>query len=464
MLTEECVVKSWKQWLLCFVTAGFVTFLFYNPENMKLNLYWFSSVLALSLFAFELVSMGGAILTLLMFYVISGISTPDVVFSGWLAPIPWIVLSGMLIGVLMEKSNLAQRIALLILSNVAKTPLRLLIAFFLAGVVISALIPDIITVLILFMTIATSICQSLHLEKGSKEASTIIMGTFFGGAISSAMYLPNNTGIIGLLMVKDMGVEFSWIGFWIENATYCIVHIIIGIALLYFFGNKALYPHIQKCVLEAKSELDKLGKMSSLEKRALVLSLLALAGFVFEPLHHLPGYYLFAFIVFLGFTPLFNVFECSDIEKVNFSILFFIVGCMAIGFVAGTLGIPAWLSSKIVPVLQSIENSALANLFAYFVGVIANFLLTPVAAATSLSVPMAQIAIDLGMTIKPTLYSFLYGLDQFILPYELAPALLMFSTGYVKLRHVIIIMGLRLLLVTIGILNSSYIVWPMLGI
>ena len=81
MLTEECVVKSWKQWLLCFVTAGFVTFLFYNPENMKLNLYWFSSVLALSLFAFELVSMVVAILTLLMFYVISGISTPDVVFS-----------------------------------------------------------------------------------------------------------------------------------------------------------------------------------------------------------------------------------------------------------------------------------------------------------------------------------------------------------------------------------------------
>ncbi len=68
------------------------------------------------------------------------------------------------------------------------------------------------------------------------------------------------------------------------------------------------------------------------------------------------------------------------------------------------------------------------------------------------------------MTIKPTLYSFLYGLDQFILPYELAPALLMFSTGYIKLRHVIIIMGLRLFLVTIGILISSYIVWPMLGI
>ncbi len=464
MFTEECTIKTWRQWLVCFAIAGFVTFLFYDPENTKLNLYWFSSALALSLFAFELVSMVVAILTLLMFYIISGISTPDVVFSGWLAPIPWMVLSGMLIGILMEKSNLAQRIALLILSKIAKTPLKLLIAFFLAGVIISALIPDIITVLILFMTIATSICQSLNLEKGSKEASTIIMGAFFGGAISSAMYLPNNTGIIGLLMVKDMGVEFSWIGFWIENAAYCIVHIIIGITLLYFFGNKALTPHIRKCISEAKTELEKLGKMSALEKRALVLSLLALAGFVFEPLHHLPGYYLFAFTVFLGFTPLFGTFECSDIEKVNFSILFFIVGCMAIGFVAGTLGIPAWLSSKIVPVLQSIENGALANLFAYFVGVVANFLLTPVAAATSLSVPMAQIAVDLGMTIKPTLYSFLYGLDQFILPYELAPALLMFSTGYIKLRHVIIIMGLRLFLVTIGILISSYIVWPMLGI
>lgn len=460
MLTEECTIKTWKQWIFCLALAGFVTFLFYNPNNMHLNLYWFSSVLALSLFALELVSMVIAILTLLMFYLISGISTPDIVFSGWLAPVPWIILSGMLIGILMEKTNLARRIALIILSKVAKTPLKLLIAFFLSGVIISALIPDIITVLILFMTIATSICQSLNLEKGSKEASTIIMGAFFGGAISSAMYLPNNTGIIGLLMVKEMGVQFSWIGFFLENCLYSIVHITVCIILLYLFGNKALYPHIQKCVTEAKTELEKLGPMNATEKKALVLSVLALAGFVLEPVHHLPGYYLFAFIVFLGFTPIFGVFECSDVEKVNYSILFFIVGCMAIGFVAGTLGIPAWLSSKIVPVLQSIESSCIANLFAYFVGVIANFLLTPVAAATSLSVPMAQIAVDLGMTIKPILYSFLYGLDQFVLPYELAPALIMFSTGYVRLKYLIIIMSIRLILAPIGIILSTYLLWP----
>lgn len=91
MFTEECTIKTWRQWLVCFVIAGFVTFLFYDPENTKLNLYWFSSALALSLFAFELVSMVVAILTLLMFYIsfpefqrlMSSLAVGWHLFHGW---------------------------------------------------------------------------------------------------------------------------------------------------------------------------------------------------------------------------------------------------------------------------------------------------------------------------------------------------------------------------------------------
>lgn len=466
MLSEECTVKNGKYWLFCFALAGLMTYLMYDPSNMKLNLYWFGTILALSVLAFELLSMVVAILMLLMFYLTTGISTPDVVFAGWQAPVPWMCFNGMLIGILMDKTKLANRIALLLLSKIAKTPLKLLISFFIAGIIISSLIPDIITTLIIFMTIATSICKSLNLQEDSKEAATIIMGAFFGGAIACAMYLPNNTGLTGLLMLQKSGlpIEFSWVGFFVENATYNLVHIIIAITLLYIFGNKALKPHIDKCVAEASNQLAELGKMSLAEKKTLILTVLALLGYILEPLHGLPPYFLFGFIVFLGFTPIFSLLECDDISRVNYSILFFIVGCMAIGFVAGTLGIPAWLSGKIVPVLSHIEIPAIANIFAYFTGVVANFLLTPIAAASSLSVPMAQIAIDLGISMKQIVYSFLYGLDQFILPYELAPALIMFSTGYVRLKYVMIIMTIRLFLVPIGIIITSFTTWQFLGL
>lgn len=71
-----------------------------------------------------------------------------------------------------------------------------------------------------------------------------------------------------------------------------------------------------------------------------------------------PGYFAFCSMVLLGFTPIFNLMEASDLKKVQFPILFFIAGCMAIGIVAGTLGIPAWLAGKLVPYLQQIDSNA----------------------------------------------------------------------------------------------------------
>lgn len=65
-------------------------------------------------------------------------------------------------------------------------------------------------------------CQSLNLSVTSRSATTIVLAAFFGATISSAAYLPNNTGIIGLLMVKDMGVPFTWLGFYSENLPYQI--------------------------------------------------------------------------------------------------------------------------------------------------------------------------------------------------------------------------------------------------
>ncbi|MGN1038879.1 MAG: SLC13 family permease [Mailhella sp.] len=427
-------------------------------------MYWFGTIMAISMFATNILPNFATVVLLLMYYIITGVASPELAFVGWTAPIPWLSMCGMLLGVLMDKCNLANRIALLLLTGIGKTPLRLYAAFLLSGLVLGAIIPDIITVIIIFMAIAQGICTSLKLDKNSRASATIILAAFFGAAIPSAMYLPNNTGIIGLLMVKDMGVPFTWLSFAFENAGFQALHALIAFGILHLFGSNELGKYILNCQAVAADELKKLGAMSRDEKKPLLLTIAALIGFISEPWHHIPGYYVFCAIVLLGFTPVFKLLSSEDIEKVQFSILFFIAGCMAIGIIAGSLGIPAWLSEQLMPILRQIENLPLASFFAYWVGVLSNLVLTPVAAATSLSLPMAEIATNLGMPIKPVLYSFLYGLDQFFLPYELAPALIMFATGYVRIRYVFIIMTLRMFLVSLAILATAIFIWPLLTI
>ncbi len=452
------------KWAGCFAITALATFLLHDPAQPKITLYWAGTIMAISMFATTVLPTFATVVLLLMYYIIAGVAKPDLAFVGWTAPIPWLCMCGMLLGVLMEKCKLANRIALLLLTRIGTTPIRLFIAFLLAGYALGAIIPDNITVIIIFMAIAQGMCISLKLDKNSKASATIIMAAFFGAAISASGYLPNNIGIIGLLMVKDMGVPFSWLGFLWENGLYTLMHAAIAYTILYLFGGKELGRHIDSCRAAAAAELAALGKISVEEKKTLVLALLALIAFVAEPIHHIPGYYAFCAVVLLGFTPLFKLMDNSDIEKVQFSILFFIAGCMAIGIIAGNLGIPAWLSAKLMPLLSQIESLPVASLFAYWVGVLSNLVLTPVAAATSLSLPMAEIATDLGFTVKPILYSFLYGLDQFFLPYELAPALIMFATGFVHIRYIFIVMTIRMFLTCAAVFAMSSFVWPLLGI
>lgn len=463
-MTMDLNSGKWHGWLISFSFAVLGTWLLYSPESGAVNLYWFGTILAIGMFAFDLLPNFVTAVGLLLYYIITGVANPEVAFSGWLAPIPWLCMCGMLIGVLMEKTKLANRIALIAISRIGTTPIRMYAAFLLAGYMVSAIIPDVITVDIVFMAIAGGMCRSLNLDPDSKAATTLVLAAFFGAVVSSATYLPNNTGLIGLLMVREMGVPFSWLSFFGENLPYQLLHGLICFSILHVFGSKELGIHIAQCRCHAEGELAALGPVTRDEKKTLFLTLLALLAFTTESLHGIPGYFAFCATVLLGFTPLFNLMDSNDVRNIQFPILFFIAGCMAIGLVAGTLGIPSWLASKLVPYLEQIDNTAGSSLFAYIVGIVANFVLTPVAAATSLSVPMAEIAISLHLDIKPILYSFLYGLDQFILPYELAPALIMFATGYVRVKYLIPLMIARMVLAGIAVVIVATFIWPVMGL
>lgn len=466
MAVTFCEIRNSKcfGWIAGFLIALAMTSIFYDPAAPKANFYWFGTVMAVSMFAFDVLPTFITAVLLLMFYIIMDIASPGAAFVGWTKPVPWLCMCGMMIGAVMDKSNISTRIALLTISRIGKTPIRLYAAFYIAGMALGAIIPDTLTVIIIFMAIASSICRSLELEPMSKPAGTIILGAFIGAQVACASYLPDNVGIVALETVKDIGVSYSWIGYFMENALFQLLHVIVAFTILHFFGSRELAEHINKARLCAEQDLKNLGPVSRSEYKTLALSVLALAAFMTESIHGIPGYYAFCTVVLLGFTPVFKLLDGDDLKKINFPILFFIAGCMAIGIVAVPLGIPDKVVAMLMPVLQTLDNNAVISMAAYWLGFLVNMLLTPVAAATSLSIPMAEIATNLGLSIKPVLYSFLYGLNQFVLPYELGQALVMLATGFVRVRYIIIVMGLRVLLVTPLVGAMAAFIWPAMGI
>ncbi len=465
MAVTFCEMRNSKYfgWIASFLIALAMMSIFYDPAVPKANLYWFGTVMAVCMFAFDVLPTFITAVLLLMFYIIMDIASPGMAFVGWTKPVPWLCMCGMMIGALMDKSKISMRIALFTISRIGRTPVRLYAAFYIAGMVLGAIIPDTLTVIIIFMAIASSICRSLELPPLSKPAGTIILGAFIGAQVACASYLPDNVGIVALETVKDIGVSYSWISYFMENALFQFLHAIVAFTILHFFGSRELAEHISRFRLCAEQDLKDLGPVSRTEYKTLALSVLALAAFMTESIHGIPGYYAFCTVVLLGFTPVFKLLDGDDLKRINFPILFFIAGCMAIGIVAVPLGIPDKVVAMLMPVLQTLDNNAVASMAAYWLGFFVN-MLTPVAAATALSIPVAEVATNLGVSIKPLLYSFLYGLNQFVLPYELGQALVMLATGFVRIRHIIIVMGLRTLLVTPLVGAMAAFIWPAMGI
>ncbi|KAF5046346.1 hypothetical protein DSECCO2_471790 [anaerobic digester metagenome] len=150
-------------------------------------------------------------------------------------------------------------------------------------------------------------------------------------------------------------------------------------------------------------------------------------------------------ITFAAFLPGINLLNGARFGKINFAPLFFIMGCMTIGSAGGALKVTEWVANMLLPYFHDMSSSS-ASATAYVFGAAVNFLLTPLAAITTMTSPLAELGLKLGMDPRMLYYSFAYGLDNIIFPYEYAVPLYFFSTGYILFTDFIKVMAVRMIL------------------
>lgn len=452
-----------QKWLLAIAIAVLGGVLLYDPTSIQWSLFWFLTFFGIALFSLEPIPNAISAILLMFAFVIFGIAPPKVVFASWTGFIPWVMFAGLCIGAIIEKTGFAQRLALLIISKMGKTPFLLFLSFLVAGYIMNLLIADIVTNVIVLGTFGFGICKALNLSPSSKASTAIMISCYFAGSNVGANFYPNNLGIVALQMLTEQGVSATWTQFFVENFSLVLMSSFFSLLIPYFYARKEIAETMSAAKQYIQDECTNCGKMSTDEIKTLILLVLAVLAVMLEPYHGLPGIFLMSFVVLLAFCPPFNLLDKDDFAQLPFGIIFFIVGCLAIGFTAAELGIPQWFATKLLPVLSGVESSAVLNVFSYFIAVLANFILTPLAAASTLSAPMVDLAIQLGFTAKPVVYSFLIGLEQWLLPYEAAPALFLYATGYMRLKYILVIMTIRIFITAFVIWLNTVTFWNWMG-
>ncbi len=454
-----------KKWIMIFIITFIGTALFYNPESMPITLFWFITFLGISTLAFEPIPNFVTGIFLMLFYIVFEVAPANVVFSPWLNVVPWQIAGGLCISRTVQKTGFAQRIALILIRTIGKTPFLLFLSFLATGYVLNLIIPSGVTNTIILSTFAVGICQALNFEPGSKGATSIMLATYFGAMTSAITYLPSSLAIVGVTLLEETtDFTVSPVDYTLENFSLILVSSLAAMFLVYLFSRKEISQNISKAREHATQELQKRGKIARDEIVAICLFTFAVIAYFTQGIHGLPGIYLMVVIIFFAFLPPFRLLDNDDIQKLSIPALFFMVGCMSIGIVAAHLGLPAWVSAKLVPMLSAIETQSGANLFAYMVAVFANLVLTPLAAAASLTIPMTELATQMGFSVKPLIYSFFLGLDQWFFPYETVPAIFLFATGYLRMKYVVILTIVRAFLVAGVIWLNSVTVWNFMGL
>ena len=209
-----------------------------------------------------------------------------------------------------------------------------------------------------------------------------------------------------------------------------------------------------------QTKYQELGPVTSEQKRAAILMLVTLILLATDKLHGVAAGLVLIGVTFAAFLPGVRLLDGPKFSKVNFAPLFFIMGCMTIGSAGGFLKVTTWIANNTLPYLHGMTTTT-AGLASYVLGALANFLLTPLAATTTMTSPVTELGIQMNMDPRILFYSFQYGLDNYLFPYEYAVILYFFSSGYMLFKDMLKVLAARMVLTGIFLFFLAIPYWKM---
>ncbi len=454
--------KNFFMWIAS-IAIPVLIFLIPTTESFTPAIKYFFAVTIWAIFcmATEVLSSNLVAAILPVLYVLFKIATPAQAFAPWTSTVVWTSFGGIIIANILITSGLARRIAYFAILKTGGSFKGVLIGIMLAGIIINPFVPSVMGKMAIIVPIGIGICQALGFEAKSRGASAVMLASFLSIATPRLGFLTGDGGIPMLIgIVTDITkVPVSWTQYAYHNLLFSLLFSAVSIAIVIV----ALKPEKEmenREVLETK--YNELGIMTSNEKKVVALLLVTIICLMTDFIHGIDAAWIFMLVGAVCFLPGIRLMNDEQLGKLNYKILLFVAGCMSIGTVATACGAGKWIAGILFPYLAG--SDLYTTVAAWFFGVAVNFCLTPMAALASFTAPITEVCIAAGINPLPVIYAFLQGLDQYLLPYEFAGLLFVYSYGYMSMKNMLKVIGPRLVLSGIMIAFVAYPFWKFIGL
>ncbi len=456
---KQTIAVDIGKWVLCLgVSLGI--YLIPLSEVFTREIRWFLaiSVLAILTVAFDFFNVMVPAILMPIGFLLANVAPAAVIFSPWSQTLVYVIIGAFLLARVMEEVGLLKRIAYWCIVKSGGSFKGTVWGVFLAGLILGTITFG--NAYVLMAALCYGICKALDLGKSMESAVITMVGCI--SAVSSRMFIYTPFSI-SLLENGGKGVDpdfqisiFGYLWHNLPMLGYCVVFVALMLIL-----------YKPKKVINGKAYFEEqyaaLGPISLKEKKAAILLIILIVYLMTNPWHKLPLDYGFILIPWLAFFPGFKISSGQAIQKMDFPMIFFIVACLSIGTVSGALGIGKLVADTAIPMLMPLGTTPVL-LAVLLMGMLLNFLLTPLAILAAFSNPVAHIAQGLGMSLYVPLYTLMYSTEMVVFPYEYVPQLIFFSFGMMKMGDFVKISCIKIVLCFLFLAVVMVPWWRLIGL
>lgn len=430
---------------LVLVGSLFVLLLLGLPQTVDWSAKITISVLVLGILLWTLETLPFGLtsfIVIVLLLVFQAVPLPTV-FSGFSSPAIFLIVAGMMIAIGVNETALTKRLTYLILAHFGGK-----VGGLVAGLIIimqfqAFFIPTTVVRVTMMMPIALLIISILKAEEGSNLQKLILFVVAFGGNISGTAVM---TAAVGNILTVELlnaflDVQISYFQ-WLLYAFPLWLLLIPAMILILFKSfppEKTRFPELQASM---RAELERLGPMTSAEKRCVSILIFTVLLWMTEPLHGLHPIVPALISVILMAFPKIGFSSWDKMIRINYDTVLLLGTTLSLGYALNESGALNYIGKvfDFPVVMELFANPLLAVIFVIVVTQVYHLGVSNVSTAVVTLLPVLfGVAVRAG--IDPVLIGYtaaITSLFGFIFVVETMPNVVVHATGKVSQRDFII--------------------------
>lgn len=437
-----------------------------QPAMLAGDQAWILGIVLVTLVLWGTSIVPGYLASLLFFAVllVFGLAGPDLVFAGFESAAIWLIVSGFVIGAAISMSGLGGKLAGGLAPLLTGSYPRLIGGLMAVSVLLSFLMPSSVGRAVVMVPVGMALADRMGFGPGSKGrigiAAVLALGTNMPGFSILPSNIPNMVLSGAAETIHD--ASFGYMDYLLLHFPVLGVLKAVAVVLLVLW----LFPDTPGTPLPAH---DKAGNGKPVSRaarvRVAVILLATLALWMTDSLHGVNAAWVGLVAAVLLLLPGVGVVTPPAFKSsVDFGMLLFVAGALALGSLVNSSGLGALLGEALIAVLPLAPGADALNFASLTLMATLTGLFTTVPGVPAVLTPMAgDLAAQSGFSLNTVLMTQVAGFSTVIFPYQVGPLVVAMQMSGERLGHLLKI-TIPLTLVTILVLFPlDFLWWKLLG-